>query len=122
MGTGVMAGQIYNRQVFERGREIFIAGEVPYCAYLIQSGAVDILAGDRDSPVVIDTFGPGKVLGGMALLDERPRPTTAVAHSMATGVLITRTEFDKHLEGLDPFTRWMLRLLAQRLRRTLPTA
>ena len=115
-----MAGQIYNRQVFERGREIFIAGEVPYCAYLIQSGAVDIVTGDRDNPVVLDTLEPGDVLGGMALLDERPRPTTAVAHSMATGILITRSEFDKHLEGSDPFTRWMLSRLAKRLRRRLP--
>ena len=117
-----MATQIYNRQVFERGREIFIAGEIPYCAYLIQSGAVDIVTGARANPVVIDTLRPGDVLGGMSLLDERPRSTTAVARSAATGVLITRTEFDRHLEGSDPFTRWMLSRLANHLRCRLPAA
>jgi CRP-like cAMP-binding protein len=92
-----MERQVYNRQVLGRGREIFVAGKILYCVYLIQSGAVDIVAGDRDNPAVIDTLGSGDVLGGMSLLDERPRATTALVRAMAPGVLITRTEFERHL-------------------------
>ena len=116
-----MTGRIYNRQFFEQGRTIFKAGEIPYCAYLIQSGAVDVVVGSEDNQVIVDTLRPGDVLGGMSLVDTRPRITSAVANSPMTGVLISEGEFQKHLNGAGMFTRWMLQVTARRLRHALQT-
>ena len=117
-----MAAQIYNRQTFEQGRTIFSAGDAPHCAYLIQTGAVNIVISDGEYRTVVDTLKPGEVFGEMALVDNHPRAATAVAKSLATCVLISKTDFDQRIDRADPFTRSMLMLLTKRLRNTLPAA
>lgn len=117
-----MAGQIHNRQTFEEGRTIFSAGDAPHCAYLIQSGAVNIVVSDGESRTVVDTLAPGEVFGEMALVDDHPRAATAVAKSLATCVLISKTDFNQRVDQADSFTRSMLMLLTKRLRNTLPAA
>ena len=109
--------QILNRQHFYKGNGVFSAGDVAICAYLIQSGHVDIVVGTGDDAVVIDTLGPGEIFGEMALLDDGVRSASALARDGVTCIVITRTEFQKHLEGADPLTRAMLKLMTKRLRK-----
>ena len=109
--------QILNRQHFYNGNSVFSAGDAAICAYLIQSGHIDIVVGAGDDAVVIDTLGPGEIFGEMALLDDGVRSASALARDAATCIVITRTEFQKHLEAADPLTRAMLKLMTKRLRK-----
>ncbi len=46
-----MAKVILNRQTFKIGEYLFKTGDAPLCAYLIQSGTVDIVVGNEgDGP------------------------------------------------------------------------
>ena len=48
---------------FERDQIIFRAGETANRFYLIESGHVNLEAGDEDKPVIIDRIGAGDLLG-----------------------------------------------------------
>jgi CRP-like cAMP-binding protein len=109
--------QILNRQQFHKGKPVFSAGDAATCAYLIQSGHIDIVVGKGDDAVVIDTLGPGEIFGEMALLDDGVRSAGAFARDSVTCIVITRSEFQKHLEAADPLTRAMLKLMTKRLRK-----
>ena len=113
-----MANEILERQGFGAGEVIFRAGEPPRCAYLIQSGAVDIVIARGGKDAVVDSLTAGDLLGEMALVDAQPRSATAVAKQATNCVVITRTDFERRLEKSDPFVRSMIKMLVRRLRKS----
>ena len=113
-----MAGEVLERQGFGAGEVIFRVGEPPRCAYLIQSGAVDIVVARSGKDEVVDSLAAGELLGEMALVDARPRSATAVANQATNCIVITRTDFEHRLEKSDPFVRSMVKVLVRRLRKS----
>ncbi len=115
-----MTVELLNRQVFSGGDVIFKAGEVPRCAYLIQSGAVNIVSG-REDHALVTTLVAGDLLGEMALVDAQPRSATAVAKQTTTCITITAGDFGTRLAKSDPLVRAMVKSLTRRLRKTTPS-
>ena len=113
-----MSLDVLERQAFAPGQALFRAGDAPRCAYLIQSGAVDIVVTRDGQDVVIDSLEPGGLVGEMALVDAEPRSATAVAKQATNCVVITRTDFARRLEKSDPFVRSMVKVLVRRLRKS----
>jgi CRP-like cAMP-binding protein len=111
------SGEILRRETFAIGQAIFKAGDSPRCAYLIQSGAVEVTATREGKDVALGTLKAGDMFGEMALIDAQARSATAVAKEATTCVVITPVEFQKRLESSDPFVRSMLRSLTTKLRR-----
>ena len=103
---------------FEPGEVIFSKGDASECAFLIQSGSVEIVIENGDRRVVVDTLEPGEFFGEMALVDDEPRSATAIAKDPTTCVMVVKQEFGERLENSDPLTRAMLKLLVKRLRKT----
>jgi CRP/FNR family cyclic AMP-dependent transcriptional regulator len=103
---------------FEQGEVIFDKGDVPDCAFLILTGAVDIVLKSGGDQAVIDTLEPGEFFGEMALVDSEPRSAAAIARVPTTCVRMLRPDFEERLENSDPLTRAMLKLLVKRLRKT----
>jgi CRP-like cAMP-binding protein len=99
---------------FAPGEPIFSVGDAPTCAYLIQSGKVEIRVGARAR--VIDTLESGEIFGEMALVDDHARSASAFAVELTTCTIITKQQFAKHMERSDPLTRAMLKLMTKRLR------
>lgn len=65
---------------------------------------------------VVDTVGPGGILGEMALIDRNPRSATAVAKTDCQLARVDETRF-KFLSQQTPyFALEVMRMLAQRLR------
>ena len=107
-----------DRNTFDVGDVIFDKGDAPACAFLIQSGSVDIVLNNGTQDFVVDTLEPGEFFGEMALVDNEPRSASAVARSPTVCVRVQRLDFEQRLEASDPLTRAMLKLLVKRLRKT----
>ena len=58
---------------------LFEEGDVGDCAYIIESGSVELSIDKGGKILIIATLGEGDVLGEMAIIDKRPRTATARA-------------------------------------------
>ncbi len=62
---------------FQPGEIFFRAGDPGDCAYLIQTGEVELLSGPPENLRRVTKFGPKEVFGDMSLIEERARALTA---------------------------------------------
>jgi len=80
------------------GEILFYAGETTDAGYVVQAGLLQLTTNDPKSESTI-TFGPGTLIGELALLTETVCPATAVAAEPTTVIRISRNLFRKVLEG-----------------------
>jgi len=87
------------------GEVLFRAGETTDAGYLIQEGSLKLTVHDprRSNPSV--TFGPGALIGELALITETVCPATAIAAEPTTVIRISRSLFRKVLEGFPESAR-----------------
>lgn len=97
------------------GEVIFSAGDPGDVMYVVQEGEVDIVLGDR----VIDSIGPGGIIGEMALIDSRPRSATALARTDCRLVPIDEKRFAFLVQQTPNFALTVMRLMVERLRRRM---
>jgi len=108
----------------------YVAGETIYARgsrgdelYWVRKGAVRLMAslGDKGQRAVAG-FGRGDYFGGLAFLDNEPRPNDAVAVVPTEVYVLTRGDFEqialKHRTLAFNLASAMARTLARRLRRT----
>lgn len=111
-----MGGHAGFRVIAEQGEILFQEGDSGDCAYLIESGAIEVSVrqGGADVPVAI--LGPGDVLGEMAMIDGQRRSGTARAQARSMLLTITRDQLARRMSQTDPVLRLCLTMLVQRLR------
>jgi CRP-like cAMP-binding protein len=80
------------------GETLFYAGETTDAGYVIQTGSLQLTTNDPKPESAI-TFGPGTLIGELALLTETVCSATAVAAESTTVIRISRNLFRKVLEG-----------------------
>jgi CRP-like cAMP-binding protein len=80
------------------GETLFYAGETTDAGYVIQTGSLQLTTNDPRSGSGI-IFGPGTLIGELALLAETAFSATAVAVEPTTVIRISRNLFRKVLEG-----------------------
>lgn len=97
---------------FAAGDVFFRAGDPGDRAYLLLAGEVESVAG----PNRVALFGPGDVFGDMALVEERPRWTTARAVAPGRVRAMARDEFERLLTTDPACCRQYLRSLLERVR------
>ena len=96
------------------GAVIFREGEQADELYVIKSGYVRILVGNRTmADLTVDS-----IFGEMALIDSEPRSATAVAITDVELVPITERQFLFLVSQTPYFALTVMRALAQRLRAT----
>ena len=78
------------------GETLFSFGDQTDCGYVVQEGSFALTAPTPPEEV---TAGPGTLMGELALLVETKRPATAVAREPSTVIRISRSLFQKMLEG-----------------------
>ncbi len=95
------------------GEILFRAGETADAGYVIQQGSLKLTIHDprRHDPSI--TFGPGALIGELALLTETARAATAIAAEPTTVIRISRSLFRKVLEGFPEAARMMRDRLAE---------
>ena len=85
------------------GASIYRRHERGDCAYIIRRGQVEIMQ-------------PGEIFGEMALIDNEPRTTSAVALGEAEVIPIDRALFAVLIRDDPDFASTIINLLARRLR------
>ncbi len=105
------------RCTFNPGDRVFREGETGDCAYLVESGRLEISKDVADDVVVIGTIGQGEMVGEMALIDDVVRSATVRVVEPSVLAVIPRETFSLRLEKIDPVIRQVLKLLSRRLRK-----
>ena len=94
------------------GDFLFREGDKSEKMYVLLEGEVDIFLGD----FVLETAGPGALLGEMALIDHSPRTANAVAKTPARLAQIDRRRFHFLVQQTPHFATHVMKTLADRLR------
>jgi CRP-like cAMP-binding protein len=100
------------------GETLFHAGETTDAGYVIQTGSLHLITNDPRLAEPAVTFGPGALIGELALLTETVCSVTAVAAEPTTVIRISRNLFRKVLEGFPEAARLMRERLAARVSRS----
>ena len=96
------------------GEELFTEGSRGDRAFVIKAGVIEILKAAPEGDILLDTHGPGVIIGEMALLHDLPRNATARARSDSILLAISREQFHHLLAVSDSAVRAILHTLIPR--------
>lgn len=107
----------FTRKTFPSGAFLVKEGETGDAAYVIVSGKVEIRKGELGrSPTILAVRTKGDVIGEMALFDDKPHMATAVAAEETVVNAMSRKEFRRRLEGMDPVMRRIVGMMVEKTR------
>jgi CRP-like cAMP-binding protein len=98
------------------GEVIFSAGDTGREMYVVRTGSVELKIGDT----VLESVGPGGILGELALVDAAPRSASAVAGPDCTLVRVDPATFDDLVRRVPGLALEVMRVMARRLRKANP--
>jgi CRP-like cAMP-binding protein len=101
-------------KVVADGEAVFREGEAADAMYVVLEGEVDVVHGDR----VIESVGPGGIVGEMALSEQAPRSATVVARGPVRLAVVSHQRFTFLVQQTPGFAVHVMRVLVDRLRRT----
>lgn len=111
------------QKTFQAGDVIMRQGEPGDCAYIIESGRVEISVTAPNGVVqMVGTRGAGTMIGEMALVDNAPRTATVKAIEDCVLLEITSEDFSGRLQKADPILRMTAQVILARYRDTLTRA
>lgn len=97
---------------FAAGSFVFNKGEPGTCMYIVQSGVIEMVIGDK----VIETVAPGEAIGFMSMVDSAPRSSSArVKESCELSVIDART-FRFMVGEVPNFAQYVMSAMARRIR------
>jgi len=94
------------------GGVIFTKGEIGECMYIVQSGTIDMVIGEK----VVETIGANEALGFMSMIDDQPRTSTARAKEPCELSLIDPRTFRFMVDEVPNFATYIMGVLARRIR------
>lgn len=94
------------------GDFLFREGDKRDKMYVLLEGEMDIRLGDH----VVETAGPGGLIGVIALLDDNPRDTNAVAKTACRLATVDQRRFHFLIQQHPQFSTHVMKELAHRLR------
>ena len=101
-------------QAFSVGPTIFRKGDVGDSLYIVAEGQVNIVMGEQ----ILETVEAGGMLGEIALIDDKPRSADAVARTDCLLTQVSRQHFLALIQHTPLFALQVMRVLADRLRRS----
>ena len=81
--------------------------------YVVKEGEVEVIV----NKTVVDTIGPGGVIGEMALIEAKPRSATVVTKTVCQLLPIDEPRFLSLVQQRPQFSLEIMRMLADRLRK-----
>jgi CRP/FNR family cyclic AMP-dependent transcriptional regulator len=101
-------------QLLSAGQALFREGEPGDLMYVLMSGTAEVVVHDK----VVETAGVGAILGEMAMIDDGTRSATLVAKTDCKLLPIDRKRFNFLIQQTPNFALHVMRVMADRLRRT----
>ena len=109
-----------NTKYFKKGEEIIKEGMLSDCAYIIDTGKVEVSKilqnGEKQ---IISLLNENDIFGEMGLIDGFPRSATVVALEDCTISIMTQEAFNSLAQHNPEALMPILKVLAKRLRATL---
>lgn len=105
--------------VFRDYREnevVFSQGDAGDCAYIIESGRIQISIRKNDEDFPVSVLGEGDIFGEMAILEGLPRAATAIALEPTRLCLISQDQLFQRIQNADPVVRLLVQILIHRTR------
>lgn len=96
------------------GQTLFNEGEKCDDMYVVMSGSVMIIIHGK----VVELAEAGAIVGEMAMIDDGPRSATVIAKTDSTLLPIDRKRFNFLVQQTPNFALHVMRVIADRLRRT----
>lgn len=93
---------------------LFRKGDAGDTMFVVLEGTVDVWVDGKH----IETIGPGSVVGELALIDDEPRSADAIARTPLKVAVVSRDRFAFLIQQTPFFALHVMRVLAERLRRT----
>ncbi len=100
------------------GEYIFREGDEADCAYIIESGSVQITIKKDGEDVTVAVLQPGDLFGEMAIIDGLPRSASAFAMEDCHLSVISKDILNQRVQTSDPIIRLLISILLQRIRNT----
>jgi CRP/FNR family cyclic AMP-dependent transcriptional regulator len=97
---------------YAAGSVIFNKGDPGTCMYIVQSGIVEMVIGDK----VIETCGPNEAIGFMSVIDDAQRSSTARVKEACEVSLIDRRKFRFMVDEVPNFAQYIMGAMARRIR------
>jgi diguanylate cyclase len=104
------------RKRFRKGEILIREGDRGDCAYVIESGNVEIVVHREGQGIQLGTRGPGSLIGEMAMIDDKPRTATVRALEDCEVEEITRDDFARRVGTADPVVKMVMRVITTRYR------
>ena len=105
-----------DRIALPAGALLFAEGDAGSCAYLINSGGVEIFLEREGGEVVLANRGAGEIVGEMAIIDNRPRSASARVIADCELVVITSDQIAHRVSETDAILRMCLGVVITRYR------
>jgi CRP-like cAMP-binding protein len=100
-------------ETLQPGAVLFREGDPGDAMFAITEGRVEL----SHLGTVLEDFGPGSILGEMALIDEAPRSATATVTTEARVVRVDKDHFNYLVQEHPTFALQVMTVMAERLRR-----
>jgi CRP/FNR family transcriptional regulator, cyclic AMP receptor protein len=97
---------------FPAGSVVFNKGDPGTCMYVVQSGTIEMVIGDK----VIEVCGPNEVIGFMSMIDGAPRSSTARVKDAAELSAIDQRKFRFMVDEVPNFSIYVMGAMARRIR------
>src|SRR6201993_5555618 len=97
---------------YAAGSVVFNRGDPGSCMYIVQSGVIEMVIGDK----VVEICGPNEAIGFMSMVDGAPRSSTArVKEACELSVIDART-FRFMVDEVPNFAQYIMGAMARRIR------
>ncbi len=97
---------------YAAGSIVFNKGDPGSCMYVVQSGEIEMVIGDK----VIEVCGPNEAIGFMSMIDGAPRSSTARVNEACELSLIDQRKFRFMVDEVPNFALYIMGAMARRIR------
>jgi diguanylate cyclase len=108
-----------DRIALPAGTLLFAEGDAGSCAYLIDSGSIEIYLVREGREVLLAMRGPGELVGEMAIIDSLPRSASARITADCELVVVTAEQIAHRVARTDPILRMCLGMVIAKYRETV---
>jgi CRP-like cAMP-binding protein len=98
--------------IFKAGTIVFSMGDPGNCMYVVQSGVIEMVLGDK----VVEICGPNEAIGFMSMIDQAPRSSTARVKQDCELSLIDARKFRFMVDEVPNFALYIMGAMARRIR------
>jgi CRP/FNR family transcriptional regulator, cyclic AMP receptor protein len=97
---------------FPAGTVVFNKGDPGSTMYVVQSGIIEMVIGDK----VIEVCGPNEAIGFMSMIDNAPRSSTARVKDACELSVIDQRKFRFMVDEVPNFALYIMGAMARRIR------